>query len=135
MMTLFHIPIPLSIGLLSHQPVMGMQFYPTTVSYWETGSGGRSVLLKRVQKPLMLRDTTDGWEMLTSQCHRAGVICYLCVDYWHNPYYSIGPNILSIMLGKRFLTAKKRIYPACPLKKRKDVPQLVPQLTWYQLYG
>ena len=132
MMKLYHIPIKLSIALFSHQPIMGMQFYPTTVSYWLGSRESRKVLLKRVRKPLMtLKNGQDGWVILAQQLHVEVVKCYKCYSITGNMYYSLSTGIIITMSNRKFKRTSGRIYPACQAKKESTVPQLVPQSTWW----
>lgn len=133
MMKLYHIPFPRSIGLFSHQPILGMQFNPTTVSYWQEKKDGRKVLLKRVKKPLMTSlNGLSGYSCLKipTECSPPVLNCYICYSRRGVKYYSIAPNLITAMQTFKFWTTKGRVYPPCQATKESSVPPLVPQLTW-----
>lgn len=115
-MTLYHTSMKLSIGMFSHTPLIKTQRYPTITSYWLPTTGGRyGKPYKRVRAPVrpMTTSLIDGCGLtsLSTKSNLTGVICYRCIALNNTSYYSIGENILSIMLSKKFHSAKKRIYP------------------------
>lgn len=131
MMALYNIPFPRSIGLFSHQVILGMQHYPTTVSYWLEKSDGRKVLLRRVRKPLIEKSGLTGYSCLNipTPCNATELKCYVCYSRSGKLYYSIAPSLVVAMQVRKFWTTKGRVYPKCQAKKNDlDLP-LVPQWT------